>query len=149
MGGKSEILMIIAAITISIAFGLGISPSINQSINIPKYSVYNSEIDKIRNVAVLWIADNKTDGTSTGITTDALESYSKLTKNAAGYLESKINSNSGYTITSPDPHQIQITVQGISLTGAEASIKNAQSQNTISIVDTDPNDGILVFTFYI
>ena len=147
--GKMEILMVIAAIIMSLAFGLVGGPSINQSINIPKYSVYNSEIENIRNVAVLWIANNKIDGTSTGITTDALESYSKLTKNASGYLESKINSNSGYTITSPDPHQIQITIQGISLTGAEASVKIAQSQNAISIVDTEPNDGVLVFTFNI
>lgn len=147
--GKMEILMVIAAIIMSLAFGLVAGPSINQSINIPKYSVYNSEIENIRNVAVLWIADNKTDGISTGITSDVLESYSRLTKNASGYLESKINSNSGYTITSPDPHQIQITLQGISLTGAEASVKIAQSQNAISIVDTDPNDGVLVFTFNI
>lgn len=147
--GKVDILMIIAGMIMTVLLGLLAVPSINKSSETPKYAIYNSEILNIRNIAILWVANNKIDGTSTGITTDKLESYSKLTKNASGYLESKVDSASGYTIASIEPNKIEITLRGITLNGAEKSIKNTQSNTAISVIDTDPNDGILIFNYYL
>lgn len=88
--GKVDILMIIAGMIMTVLLGLLAAPSINKSSETPKYAIYNSEILNIRNIAILWAANNKIDGTSTGITTDKLESYSKLTKMLVGIWSQKL-----------------------------------------------------------
>ncbi len=145
--GKSEIVMILAGIIMTLLLGLAVAPSVGKSTDTSKYAVYNSEIKLLRDVSTLWAFDNNIDGTTTGISTSALESYSRLTKNGSGLLESRVDSGTVYSVSSPDPHQVQITIQGLTISGAESAIKNSQSNIAIVVNDTDPNDGILILTY--
>ncbi len=151
MGGKSEILMVIAAIIMSLAFGLVVGPSINQSTNTPKYAVINSEIGNIKNASALWIGANTTDGTYSGITATGVQTYLPgLTLNASNELVSKVNTGITYVVgpKTGDATQLEITVKGLTaVSGAETSVKNTQTSLASTVTDTTANDGTLVFAY--
>lgn len=149
--GKADILMIIAGIIMSILLGLAVVPSINKSIDTPKYAVINSEIANIKNASVLWIGANTLDGTFAGVTAEGVQAFlPSLTLNAGKEIVSKVNSGITYIVgpRQGDSTQLQITVKGLNLVnGADASVKNTQTSLASKVIDDTPNDGTLVFEF--
>ncbi len=149
--GKSEIVMILAGIIMTLLLGLAVAPSVGKSTDTSKYAVVNSELNNIRNASALWLGQNSSDGTYTGVTATGIQTFlPSLTLNGSGELVSRANSGVSYVVApkTGDSSQLEVTAKGLTtISGAETSVKTQQTSIAATITDTTANDGILVFDY--
>ncbi len=169
--GKSEILMVIAGIALSIMIALVTIPTFTKGSDVAKISLINSDISSIRKVSQTYVESKSKDGNFSGINAKELSSLIPGLKlggsgNASDpfYFKSSANENIRYIIgTNPSKDTLVFRIEGLKkdglevIDGAEESIlKNQEKLNINTTYDSDlkkfipndtPKDGIVELHF--
>lgn len=151
--GKSEILMVLAGIALSIMIALVTIPSFTKGGDLAKISLINSDISSIRKVSRTYVEGKSSTGDFKNINAEALHSLMPGLKlvgtGVTSYFISSANENIKYIIgTNLTNDTLIFRIEGLlNINGAEESIlKNQEKLNINSTPDTS-NDGIVELHF--
>ena len=155
--GKSELLMVLAGIALSIMIALITIPTFTKGNDLAKISLINSDISSIRKVSQTYVESRSPTGNFLGINAEAIGSLIPGLKTlrdipndaSSSYFISSANENIKYIIKSNAPYDTLIlTIKGLNvIKDAEESIlKNQEKLNINSTPDT-PKDGEVVLHF--
>jgi hypothetical protein len=153
--GFKEIAMIVVSLILAGILALNIAPSISASGNATKASVLNSEIESIAGAGKMWMANNSSTGTFTGINAEAMTStIPALTMTGTGATSkftSKVLNTIEYTIasatTTSADDSIQITVVNLDdISTAEATMASALTAKygATAVTNTSTTDGTII-----
>lgn len=150
--GKSEILMVIAGIALSIMIALITIPTFTKGSDVAKISLINSDISSIRKVSRTYVESKSNTGDFKNINAEALSSLIPGLKldgtGNTSYFKSSANENIKYIIgTNLTNDTLIFRIEGLNINGAEESIlKNQKNLNINSTID-NPDDGIVELHF--
>ncbi len=147
--GKSELLMVLAGIALSIMIALVTIPTFTKGSDVAKISLINSDISSIRKVGEMYIQSKSTTGDFTGINPVQVAQFiPSLNLNASNLFISSANKNITYNIAPNGTNdKLIVTITGLEvIDDAESKIKENQSKIG-TIVDVDDDDGILIINF--
>ncbi|MFA6395668.1 MAG: hypothetical protein WCW84_06840 [Sulfurimonas sp.] len=153
--GFKEIAMIVVGLILAGILALAIAPSISASGDSTKASVLNSELESVASAGKMWMVNNTTSGTFTGINAVAmannLPNLVATGTGATSIFTSKVVGAITYTVVAATSgstdDSMKITMTGLTGGSAiETSIKNALIAKylTGNVVNTTP--GTIVVT---
>ena len=167
--GKSELLMVLVGIALSIMIALVTIPTFTKGSDVAKISLINSDISSIRKVSQTYVESKSKDGNFSGINAKELSSLipglDPVGIGETSYFISSANENIKYIIdTEKDSKNknynnvLILKIEGLNeIEGAEESIlKNQEKLNINTTYDSDlkkfipndtPKDGIVELHF--
>lgn len=143
--GKSEVLMIIAGIALSIMIALVTIPTFTKGSDVAKISLINSDISSIRKVSQTYVESKSSTGDFKNINAEALSSLIPgLDTKGTGddsYFISSANKKIEYKIgTNSNKDELVITITGLKeINGAKESILKNQEKLNVN-TNQDPNE---------
>ena len=151
--GKSEILMVIEGIALSIMIALVTIPTFTKGSDVAKISLINSDISSIRKVSQTYIESKSPTGDFKNINAEALHSLipglNLVGSGNTSYFTSSANDNIEINVSTNVTNDVLIiTIINLNvINDAEESIlKNQEKLNINSTPDT-PKDGKVVLHF--
>ena len=147
--GKSELLMVLAGIALSIMIALVTIPTFTKGSDLAKISLINSDLSSIRKAGEMYIQSKSTTGDFTGINPVQVAQFiPSLNLNADNHFKSSANESITYNIgTNGTNDQLIVTITRLEvIDDAESKVKENQSKIG-TIVDVDDDDGILIINF--
>lgn len=151
--GKSEILMLLAGVILSIALALVVVPSFTKGGSLAKTSLVNSDISSIRKVGSTYVQSQSTSGDFNGINAEKISFLIPALKlvgvGAASKLISTADAKISYQIgTNVEKDKLIITVIGLeNIEGSEESVIKTQSTLITNDLSTDVKDGKVILHF--
>ncbi len=150
--GKSELLMVLVGIALSIMIALITIPTFTKGGDLAKISLINSDISSIRKVGEMYIQSKSTTGDFTGINAENVSQFIPSLKligtGPISYFKSSANENITYNIKPNGTNdKLIVTITGLKvIKDAQNEIKETQSK--VGSIDTnDTANGILVISF--
>ncbi len=147
--GKSELLMVLVGIALSIMIALITIPTFTKGGDLAKISLINSDLSSIRKAGEMYIQSKSTTGNFAGINPIEVKQFiPSFNLNVNNHFISSANENITYNIgTNGTNDQLIVTITGLEvIDDAESKIKENQSKIG-TIVDVDDDDGILIINF--
>ncbi len=151
--GKSELLMVLAGIALSIMIALIIIPTFTKGSDVAKISLINSDISSIRKVSQTYVESKSTTGDFKGINAEAIKSLipglkSEGTGNTS-YFTSSANENIRYIIgTNPSKDTLVFRIEGLlKIDGSKESILKNQEKLNINTDTTPANKDVVELHF--
>ena len=148
--GKSELLMVLAGIALSIMIALITIPTFTKGSDVAKISLINSDISSIRKVGEMYIQSKSTTGDFTGINPVKVAQFiPSLNLNAGNLFISSANKNITYNIAPNGTNdKLIVTIKGLNLIDdAKNKVKETQSKVGSITSDTEADNGTLVISF--
>lgn len=153
--GKSELLMVLAGIALSIMIALITIPTFTKGSDLAKISLINSDISSIRKVSQTYVESKSTTGNFFGINAKAISSLIPgltliIIDEYNSYFISSANENIKYIIESVAPYDtLVLKIEGLDkINGAEESIlKNQEKLNINPTKDPAIGNGTFDGTF--
>ena len=149
--GKSELLMVLAGIALSIMIALITIPTFTKGSDVAKISLINSDLSSIRKVGEMYIQSKSTKGDFTGINPVQVKQFiPSLNLNASNTLFiSSADKNITYNIAPNGTNdKLIVTIKGLNLIDdAKNKVKETQSKVGSITSDTEVDNGTLVISF--
>ena len=148
--GKSEILMVLVGIALSIMIALVTIPTFTKGSDVAKISLINSDLSSIRKVGEMYIQSKSTKGDFTGINPVQVKQFiPSLNLNASNLFISSADKNITYNIAPNGTNdKLIVTIKGLNLIDdAKNKVKETQSKVGSITSDTEADNGTLVISF--
>ncbi len=152
--GKSELLMLLAGITLSILIALVTIPTFTKGSDVAKISLINSDISSIRKVGEMYIQSKSTKGDFNGINAEQVSQFiPSLKSNGIGvnyYFKSSANENIKYIIGTIPPNNdiLVFRIEGLlNIDGSKESILKNQEKLNINTNTTPANKDVVELHF--
>ena len=148
--GKSELLMVLVGIALSIMIALITIPAFTKGSDVAKISLINSDLSSIRKVGEMYIQSKSTTGDFIGINPVQVAQFiPSLKLNASNLFISSANKNITYNIAPNGTNdKLIVTIKGLNLIDdAKNKVKETQSKVGSITSDTEVDNGTLVISF--